>query len=345
MNSENEQDLLSSAVEEFSVKSIDPVSLNIERNGIDDKMVHMLAAQGFLGAMAKAELGGAALDKFGYSRILMGTAAHSPSVSALIMATNSIFTPLVQDADSDLLRRVVSGEERFGFAFSDDSFSGTVLSVDGERLHGKVTGAFGHTDRNLIVNAENDLFLVKTGISLANRVKSLSFRGLGSAILSVDSTDFVNLTKETGITYSALFDSMDYEVVSIALGMSKGAIGKAIDYVKVRKTFDKPLKDYSPVANTLSKLLAEQTLLNDALDNVNPEDARRVLMLKLESEDFSKEATKYSVQFHGGYGFFEDFGVEKFYRDSFGLQIVFTRHERDKARLSVSVFGEKSGYI
>lgn len=343
--SANEQDLLSSAVEEFSVKSIDPVSLNIERNGIDKKMLKMLAVQGFLGAMAPTELGGAGLDKYGYSKILLGTASHSPSISALIMTTNSIFTPLVQKVDVDLLKRVVTGEEVFSLAFSNEGLSGTKLSFDGSRLKGSVVGVISPSDRNLIANIGQDIFLIRSGISIREKTRPLSFRGLGAANISLDSSDFVNLTKEVNITYADLLESIDYEVASIAIGMSRGALGKVFDYVRVRKTFDKPLKDYSPVSNTLSRLLSQETLLNDALDNVDLHDDRRVLMLKLESLDFSKEASKYSVQFHGGYGFFEDFGVEKFYRDSFGLQIIFTRNEMDKSRLSSLVFGEKSGYI
>ncbi|MCW6170864.1 MAG: acyl-CoA/acyl-ACP dehydrogenase [Thermoplasmatales archaeon] len=345
MSSGSEEDLLSSAVEEFSVRSIDPVALNIERSGIDANMIGMLAAQGFLGAMASAESGGAGLDKFGYSRILLGTASHSPSVSALVMITNSIFTPLIQNVDPELLKRVVSGEERFCVAISNDKLSGNELSVEGNRISGRVLGVVNPSERNLIVNIGEDIFLVRSGFKITGTSKPLSFRGLGSGTVTVDSSDIINLTEKTGITSSSILDSLDYEVSCIAIGMSKGAIDKVLDYVKVRKTFDKPLKDYSPVANTLSRLLSEETLLMDELDNIDPEDKRKVLMLKLRSEEFSKEAAKYSIQFHGGYGFFEDFGVEKFYRDSFGLPILFSNYEGDKLRLSSMVFGDKSGYI
>ena len=345
MNSGSEEDLLSSAVEEFSVKSIDPVALNIERNGIDENMIKMLAAQGFLGAMAPAETGGAGLDKFGYSRILFGTASHSPSVSALVMITNSIFTPLMQNVDPDLLKRVVSGEERFCVAISNDKLSRNPLSLQGNRVSGNVIGVINPSEKNLIVNIGEDIFLVRSGFTITEKSKPLSFRGLGSGTVSLDSSDIVNLTEKTGIKSSEILDSLDYEVSCIAIGMSKGAMDKVLDYVKVRKTFDKPLKDYSPVANTLSRLLSEEMLLIDELDNIDPVDKRKTLMLKLRSEEFSKEATKYSIQFHGGYGFFEDFGVEKFYRDAFGLPIMFSNYEGDKLRLSSMIFGDKSGYI
>ena len=68
-------------------------------------------------------------------------------------------------------------------------------------------------------------------------------------------------------------------------------------------------------------------------------------MLKARSSDFSRKATKYALQYHGGYGYLEDFGVEKFYRDSVALSSLMFRPEGDKKALAESIYGSKSGYL
>jgi len=48
---------------------------------------------------------------------------------------------------------------------------------------------------------------------------------------------------------------------------------------------------------------------------------------------------------HGGYGYLEDFGIEKFYRDSMALSVLFASEEKDMERLSTEVFGDRAGFV
>ena len=149
----------------------------------------------------------------------------------------------------------------------------------------------------------------------------------------------------SGAILSVLAIVLALFVPASTLGTAKGALDKAIDYVKVRKTFERPLKDYGPVANGLSKLMAEYLALSQFMDSVDEKDERGRLSLKTLSVDFAKRATKAALQYHGGYGYIEDTGVEKFYRDAMGLSILFQRPHHDSMRLSKEIFGEKSGYL
>jgi len=56
------------------------------------------------------------------------------------------------------------------------------------------------------------------------------------------------------------------------------------------------------------------------------------------------EIARYSVNTHGGYGYFKDFGVEKFYRDAIILKSIFYGNDQLKD-LSDHVYSEKLEFI
>ncbi len=348
--SSEEQDMLKSAVRDFAQKAIVDRVMAIEHDGIDDELLKSLAAQGFLAARFPEKYGGSGIGKDGYLAILEELAWFSPSVAALVMATNSIVAPLIGDQDPELMGKIASGEVRVAVSVSpvlhgtnDDAG----LKKTENSLKGSVKTALSSGGDVLIALSGSDdtLYLIRDGISHSGTDQYLSFRGLRYGSLSVDSSDFMALSPDGRKTLGKVLDSADLEVAAIALGIAKGALDKAVDYVKVRKTFERPLKDYGPVSSTLSGLIAEHEVLSRYLGNLDSSSDRENLVVKTLSVDLTKRATKYSLQFHGGYGYIEDTGVEKFYRDAVGLSILFQRPHSDSQRLAEEIFGDKSGYL
>lgn len=348
--STEEQDLLRSAVKDFAQKAIVDKVLKIEHDGIDDELLRALAAQGFLAARFPEKYGGSGIGKDGYLAILEELATFSPSVAALVMATNSIVAPLIGDKDPDLMMKIASGETRIAVSISPvlhGNTEGTGLEKSGNSLKGTVMNAISSGGDLLIALSGSDdtLYLIRNGLKNSGKDQYLSFRGLGYGNISVDSSDFTELAKDGKNALGKVLDGADLEVAALALGIAKGALDKAVDYVKVRKTFERPLKDYGPVSSTLSGLIAEHEVLSTYLGDIDTSSDRKNLVVKTLSVDLTKRATKYSLQFHGGYGYIEDTGVEKFYRDAVGLSVLMQRPHSDSQRLAEEIFGEKSGYL
>lgn len=345
-----EQDLIRSAVREFALKSIQDRALKIEHEGMDRALLQPLASQGFLGARIPEKYGGSGIDLHGYLTIINELATFSPSAATLVMLVNSVHAPLIGDAEPEVMKKLASGEATVATSLSDvleGSLNSTSLQKSGSNLRGIVKFSMLHKGEYAIsLNREDGrLYLFKGGIKALGEDPGLSFRGLSNGSLEIDSDDYTVLSEKGDDALKAIVDSLDLEVAAIALGTAKGALDKAIEYVKVRKTFDRPLMDYGPVANGLSKLMAECLSLSSLLDTVEENDSRAKLTLKVLAVDLAKRATKASLQYHGGYGYIEDFGVEKFYRDAMGLSIMFQRPHHDSMRLSKEIFGEKSGYL
>ncbi len=345
-----EQDLLRSAVKEFAQKSIEDKALKIEHEGVDRALLQSLAAQGFLGARIPEKYGGSGIDLHGYLTIVNELATFSPSVAALVMLVNSVHAPLIGDSDPDVMKKLASGEATVATVLSDvleGNFSSTSLQKNGSNLKGVVKVSSLHNGEYAISFNREDghLYLFRNGVKAMEEDPGLSFRGLSNGSLEIDSGDYSVLAEKGEDALKAVVDGLDLEVAALALGTAKGALDKAIEYVKVRKTFERPLKDYGPVASALSKHMAEYHALSSYMESVEENDSRAKLTLKILSVDLAKRATKAALQYHGGYGYVEDTGVEKFYRDAMGLSILFQRPHHDSMRLSNEIFGEKSGYL
>ncbi len=344
-----EQDILRSAVIEFAEKNIANSAVAIERTGITDDLAISLAAQGFLGAALPAEVGGAGIDRQGYAVILKELASYSPSVSALVLITGSIAGRLLAGKADSLLGKIAAGEESFAVSLwpaTDGSGNAGELKISGNKISGTRRYVIGRPGGCLVaVTDDGKLVLVKGGFSLSDEEHHLSFRGLKYSVAKIDSGDYEVISSNGAENMEKVLSGMDLEISAMALGIARGALAKTVDYTKVRKTFEKPLKDYSTVANNISRLMSELRMAEVALQASGEMNEAEMLMLKVHATDLAKRATKYSLQYHGGYGYIEDFGVEKFYRDAVGLTILLENQAADGMRLSKEVFGEKSGYL
>jgi len=339
--------LMKETVRDFSAKNIENIALKIEREGIHKDLLKKLAEQGFLGATAPQEYGGSELDGASYRAILEELSSFSPSVGVLVFLYNSIASKLLNKGKAgDYLKEILSGESTLGFGY------GEILEGYGNSSGNEGSDGKGILKKDVIFPTANkfialdgsgqNLILAKGKIEKAKDKKSLGIRGLGISDVIIDTSGTENLGLRSDIV-KAIEDS-SLEIAAIYLGIIKGSLNKAIEYAKVRTTFDHYLKDYSPVAFSLSNLRAEEELLRSYIYETDNENGKGLNAL-IFAESLSKKATKQALQTHGGYGYLEDFGVEKFYRDAMTISTILFRGRTDRKRLSEEVFGTEAGNL
>lgn len=349
-----EDELLVSAVGDFCSRVIDNYAIGIERDGISHDLVAKIAEQGFLGLTLSPDKGGAGVSTPVYLKMLKEFALHSPSVAVLVMSVNSIILPLLEKAsESDsLIQEIVSGQAVPSIPINTDGASGYPvysLNAAGGRVTGEIPYLLGFGWNSIIagLDAENEnMIYVKSGSTVAREHSKLGFRGLSLYGAGVDSTDFTefNVQKSKEL-FAESFDNLNLEIAAIALGIAEGALTKALEYAKVRSTFEHLLKDYQPVAFSLTRLLGEKEIVESYLLRDHAFSEKEKIYAKIVSVDLAKDASRQSIQTHGGYGYLEDFGVEKFYRDSMALSVMFGGRITEQRRLSGIVFESKSGFI
>ena len=104
-------------------------------------------------------------------------------------------------------------------------------------------------------------------------------------------------------------------------GLARRAIGLGIDYVKGRIQFDVPVGSFQAVQHGLADaatrlegahLLAHRAVW--ALDTGQPDATRLAGMALLFAAETARFATDRSLQYHGGYGFAEEYDIQLYHR-------------------------------
>ncbi len=129
------------------------------------------------------------------------------------------------------------------------------------------------------------------------------------------------------IAMSAL-DSGRLGIAACAVGLAQAALDAAVDYAKERKQFGRAIIDFQGLSFLLADMAtgvaAARALYLEAarLRDAGQPFGTRAAMAKLFATDTAMKVTTDAVQVLGGYGYVEDYPVERFMREAKVLQIV-----------------------
>jgi alkylation response protein AidB-like acyl-CoA dehydrogenase len=140
-----------------------------------------------------------------------------------------------------------------------------------------------------------------------------------------------NLVGEEGKGFGYILDSMNAERILIAaecIGDARWFVTKAAAYAKERQVFGRPIGENQGVqfpiarahvqAEAAALMVAKAAALFDAGEKCGAE----ANMAKMLAADASKEAADVCIQTHGGYGFAEEYDVERKFRETRLYQVA-----------------------
>ncbi|XP_065582910.1 isobutyryl-CoA dehydrogenase, mitochondrial-like [Artemia franciscana] len=111
-------------------------------------------------------------------------------------------------------------------------------------------------------------------------------------------------------------------IASCSLGAAQASLDLAVDYLKVRKQFGKPLSSFQhnqfEVARMATDLVASRLLIRNAalaLDTNHPDLVTLCSMAKFSATEKCFEIVNKALQMHGGYGYLKDYAVQQYLRD------------------------------
>ena len=116
-------------------------------------------------------------------------------------------------------------------------------------------------------------------------------------------------------------------IAAQALGIARAAFEAALLYARERVQFGKPIAEHQSIANMLADM---QTQLNAArllilhaarLKSAGLPCLSEASQAKLFASEMAEKVCSQAVQIHGGYGYLEDYPVERYYRDARITQI------------------------
>ncbi len=344
---EEEYEILENSVKDFNAKFIENDSMKLENEKIGGEFVAKLAAQGFF-SLAGAEGASTGRDVKALSIVLENLAKAAPAVALRTLLANA-FTMAV--TDQGIQNEVANGEKSGTVTFSDllvGKDQNGSLKIEGGNLKGSKKFVLGSDSDFIVTLADSgEMVLIKSGFSSGKGHKKLGFRSIGFSEISVDTADFTILEKNGRDALQKMYDDLSIPVAAISLGMAQGVSQKAVEYAKVRTAFGHYLKDFQPLAFELTSQIAEMEVLKRYFQDLltSTPGRKEALFLKQLTLTLGKDISRTSLQIHGGYGYLEDFGIEKFYRDSMALSVLFHDEEKDMERLSGLVFESRAGFV
>src|SRR4051812_48150153 len=106
---------------------------------------------------------------------------------------------------------------------------------------------------------------------------------------------------------------------SISLGLAEGAFDEAVNYVRERTVFGKPIADHQGIrwklADMFKDIEAARGILYRACLTANPfPDPFMAAAAKVFCNEMSLRVTSEAVQLHGGFGFTDEYPVSRLYR-------------------------------
>lgn len=140
-----------------------------------------------------------------------------------------------------------------------------------------------------------------------------------------------SLIGEEGKGFRYIMSGMNAERMLISaecIGDAKWFINKAVDYSKERHVFNRPIGQNQgiqfPIARAYSQMRAAELMVNEAIAKYeaggNPGEEAN--LAKLLSADASWAAAEACVQTHGGFGFAEEYDIERKYREARLYQVA-----------------------
>jgi len=309
---------------------------------------------GILGVSVPEEYGGHGGD-FRHDLVVVDQVARKGIEGFAASLHNVIVTPYIQahgteEQKNRWLPKLVSGERVAAIAMSEPGAGSDLQAItttalkdgNGYRINGSKTFiSNGQIADLIVVVAKTDPSLGAKGTSLLiletdnaegfSRGKKLDKIGLDAQDTSELFFDNVFvpadnlLGTEEGKGFYQLMAELPGERLIIAIG-AVIAIEKALDitieYVKQRKAFGKTIWDFQNTQFVLADLKAKATMarvfVNDCIARLLRKelDVTTASIAKLQCTELQGEVVDKCLQFHGGWGYINEYEIARMYKDA-----------------------------
>ena len=158
-----------------------------------------------------------------------------------------------------------------------------------------------------------------------------------------------NLIGKTGEGFyelMAFFNRTRLHICAQAVGLARAALEESIRHTKGRKQFGQPLASFQvtrfKIAEMATKIRAARNLYYEAAwaaDSGNIDHAL-IAMAKWYSAKIAVECADEALQMHGGYGYIDEYKVQRLYRDVKILEIYEGTKEMEKTIIAGSLLGK-----
>jgi butyryl-CoA dehydrogenase len=350
----SEQEMVRDLARDFAAKEVLPQAAENDRaHRFPAELVRRMAELGFLGIAVPEQWGGAGMDNIAYV-LVMEEISRACAGTGVIMSVNNSLScdPILKFGTDEQKRRwltpMARGELLGCFALSEP---GAGSDAAAQKTTAKLVGdewVLSGT-KNWITNAPNarvavlfamteparghkgiTAFLVPLdgkGVTLGPPDRKLGIRASQSCQIFLEDARLPrdHVLGEVGQGFKVAMHTLDGGRIGIAaqaLGIARACLEDAVAYAQERQTFGKPIAQHQAiqwkVADMATELEAARVLTwrAAAMKDQGLRHSAESAMAKLMASDVANRAAREAVQIFGGYGYLEDFPVERHFRDA-----------------------------
>lgn len=347
-----EQLAISDMARAFGEAEIAPHAVQWEQEGsIPKALLREVGGLGLAGIYVSEEHGGSNLSRLDAALVFEALSRACPSVAAFISIHN-MCAWMIDRYGSDTLRArwlptLCAYEKVCSYCLTEPGSGsdaaalltraedvGDALLLNGSKAF--ISGG-GYSDLYLVMCRTGgdgasgiSAMLVEAGtegLSFGAPERKMGWRSQPTAQVQFDDCRIPkeNLLGKTGDGFRYAMSGLDggrLNISACSLGAAQTALDKSIAYTAERKAFGASLNSFQALQFRLADmeigLQASRTFLYRAawmLDEQSSEASRFCAMAKRFVTDTCFDVANDALQLHGGYGYLEDYGIEKIVRD------------------------------
>lgn len=371
-----EQAMIRDLARDFSQREIAPHASAWERSGtIPVQILTELGQLGLMGMCAPSQWGGAGVDLVSYIAATEEIAAGDCGICNMMNVHNSPVCAVLRDyGNAEQKQRMLvplAKGELFGAflltepeAGSDASALQTKAVLKNDRYILNGTKQFitsGATADIAMIIAVTDpalgrkgmtCFMTRTnnpGYKVVRVENKLGHRNNDTCQILLENMEIPieDVIGEPGQGYKIALANLETGRIAVAaqaVGVARAALEASVKYANERKSFGKYLIEHQAIAFKLADMgtqvaVARQMVLHAAqMKDAQISSLKEASMAKLFASEMAERVCSDAIQIHGGYGYLNDFPVEKYYRDARVLQIYEGSSEVQKMLISRNNF-------
>ncbi|GAA3466668.1 acyl-CoA dehydrogenase family protein [Nonomuraea roseola] len=347
---DEDQQLFRATLREFVDKEIVPVASEWERSGrYPAEIVERFKELGLFGMTIPSEYGGLDLDRVSYALVFeeiargwMGVAGVLGSHSLSAWMINQYGT---QDQKERYLPDLASGARRTGIALTEPGAGTDLQGIqtraerDGE--HYVVNGAktwitnARHADPMPVLVKTSDetpahrglsMLLVEAGTpgyTVSRDLPKLGYKGTETCEITlqdvrVHSDQLLGGVEGRGMQQAlSALELGRVNIAARAVGVSQCAFDAALAYAGQREAFGRPIGDFQAIQLKLADMATEIQAARLMTYWAASRSARaEAAMAKYFASEVALRVTMEAMRVHGGYGYSQEFVLERLYRDA-----------------------------
>ena len=354
-----EHELVRSTAREFAEKHLKPGVIERDENAeFPSEQVTMMGELGFMGVMVPERWNGAGMDTISYTLIIEELSRVDASAGVIVSVNNSLVCQIFVNYGNDwqketYLTKLASGEQLGAFSLSepqsgsDASNIHTVAEKNGpyyvlngtknwvtNGINSDVVIVMALTDKSVGHNGISAFIVPKDldGFSVGKKEDKLGIRGSDTCELYFDNCQVPseNLIDKEGQGFRIALTTLDGGRIGIAaqaLGIAQAALDKSVQYAKERKQFGKTIGSFGALQEKIAlmgtNVEASRLLIQKAavLKDAHKPYTKAAAMAKSFASQTAMDAAIDCVQIFGGYGYMQEYGVERLMRDAKITQI------------------------